>query len=53
VFHTQGAAKRFFVEKVLQQAGLEGAILSEAEQGMLSWSESDPELTLTQDEALA
>ena len=51
MFHTQGDAKRFFVEKALQQARFEKAVLSQAEQRMLSWSESDPELTVTADEA--
>jgi hypothetical protein len=40
---TQTEAKRFFVAKVLAQAGLEGIALSDAEQKMLFWSESDPE----------
>jgi hypothetical protein len=40
---TQSEAKRYFVEKVVQQARSEGVILSDAERGMLSWSESDPE----------
>ena len=51
MFHTQGEAKRFFVEKVLRQASFESATLSEAEQGMLTWSETDPELALTANEA--
>ena len=40
---TQTEAKRFFVERILRQAQLEGLRLSEAEQQMLSWSESDPD----------
>src|SRR5262245_10335756 len=51
MFQTQGAAKRFFGEKVVQQASFDGVALSEAERAMLSWSETDPELALTADEA--
>ena len=40
---TQTEAKRLFVDKVLAQAGLEGIALSDAEQKMLFWSESDPD----------
>jgi hypothetical protein len=47
MFQTQGEAKRFFVQKVIEQAESEGAPLSNEERGMLSWSETDPELTLT------
>ena len=43
--HTQTDAKRFFVEKVLTEAQLEGVTLSKSEQRMLSWSESDPDFT--------
>jgi hypothetical protein len=53
VFQTQGEAKRFFIEKVLQQAASDNVVLSEAEQRMLSWSEADSELTWTADEATA
>ena len=53
MFTTQGEAKRFFVEKVVEQAAFEGVHLSQAERAMLSWSESDPELTLSADEAHA
>ncbi len=42
MFVTQAEAKRFFVERVLAQARAEQLRLSPAEQGMLSWSESDP-----------
>jgi hypothetical protein len=42
---TQADAKRFFVDKVLAQARAEQIRISEAEQGMLSWSESDPSFT--------
>ena len=44
-FATQAAAKRFFVARVLEQATADGVRLSEAEQRMLAWSESDPEFT--------
>jgi hypothetical protein len=40
---TQTEAKRFFVDKVLAQAGAEGMTLSDAERKMLFWSESDPD----------
>jgi hypothetical protein len=42
-FDTQGAAKRFIVAKVIEQAEREGVSLSAAERHMLSWSESDPD----------
>jgi hypothetical protein len=45
MFATQAEAKRFFVERVLAQARAEQLQLSPAEQGMLSWSESDPSFT--------
>jgi hypothetical protein len=45
VIHTQAEAKRFFAERAVQRARDEGVPLSDAERGMLSWSESDPELT--------
>jgi hypothetical protein len=41
--HTQSEAKRFFVEKVIRRARTERVFLSDAERGMLSWSESDPD----------
>jgi hypothetical protein len=41
--HTQAEAKRFFVDKVVQRARTEAVPLSDAERGMLSWSESDPD----------
>lgn len=40
---TQTEAKRFFVDKVLAQARVEGMTLSDAEQKTLFWSESDPD----------
>ena len=45
MFATQAEAKRFFVERVLAKARAEQTRLSPAEQGMLSWSESDPAFT--------
>jgi hypothetical protein len=45
VIHTQTDAKKFFVEKVLTEARHKGVRFSEAEQRMLSWSESDPDFT--------
>jgi hypothetical protein len=39
----QREAKLFFVERVLAQARADGISLTEAEQRMLSWSESDPD----------
>ena len=39
-------AKRFFVDKVVAQAEVEGITLSDAEQKMLFWSESDPEFVV-------
>jgi hypothetical protein len=47
--HTQSEAKRFFVDKVVMQARIDGVSLSEAEREMLSWSESDPELQMDPD----
>ena len=42
-FSTQSAAKRFFIDKIVAQADIEGAPLSTAEREMLAFSESDPE----------
>ena len=47
MFPSQGRAKRFFVEKVIGQAATEGIPLSDAEQRMLSFSESDPEFVVS------
>jgi hypothetical protein len=46
MFNSQGQAKRFFVEKIVAQAVVEGQPLSEAERRMLSFSESDPEFVV-------
>jgi hypothetical protein len=43
---SQSEAKRFFVEKVVAQARAEQVALSDAERGMLSWSESDPDFVV-------
>jgi hypothetical protein len=51
MFETEGDAKRFFVEKILQQAELEKAELTPAERDMLFWSETDPEWTLSPEQA--
>jgi hypothetical protein len=42
-FATQTEAKRFFVERILEQASRDSIFLSGTEQYMLSWSESDPD----------
>jgi hypothetical protein len=47
VFTSQGQAKRFFVEEVTTQAATEDVPLSDAEQRMLSFSESDPEFVVS------
>lgn len=41
MFHTQTEAKRFFADRVIQQAATEDVRLSRAECEMLLWSESD------------
>jgi hypothetical protein len=46
VIESQGQAKRFFVEKIAAQARLERQPLSDDEQWMLSFSESDPEFVV-------
>jgi len=46
MFRTQIEAKRFIVDRVVAQARVEGVTLSDAEQEMLSWSESDPEFVV-------
>jgi hypothetical protein len=43
MFKTQTDAKRFIIDKVLEQAKIEGVNLSEVERYNLSWSESDPD----------
>lgn len=40
---TQTEARQFFVEKIIQQAQREGIALSDDEQRMLLWSESEPD----------
>lgn len=46
MIRTQTEAKRFLVGKVVAQARAEGTPLSSAEERMLSWSESDPDLDI-------
>ena len=46
MFASEGQAKRFFVEKIVAQARREARPLSENEQWMLSFSESDPEFAV-------
>ena len=41
--HTQSEAKRFFADKVIQQARAESVPFSDAKRRILLWSESDPE----------
>jgi hypothetical protein len=48
VFTSQEQAKRFFVDKIVDQAKIDGAALSDAEREMLSFSESDPEFGVHQ-----
>jgi len=43
VFKTQSDAKRFIVEKVIEQAKIDGINLSDAERYNLSWAESYPD----------
>jgi hypothetical protein len=45
VIQSQADAKRFFADKVTQQAAAEAVALTQAERTMLLWSESDPEFT--------
>ncbi len=46
MFGSQGQAKRFFVDRITDQASREGHPLSENERWMLSFSESDPEFVI-------
>jgi hypothetical protein len=43
MFKTQVDARRFFADKVIQRADVEGVPLSEDERQMLFWSESEPD----------
>ena len=43
VFSTQSDARRFFVDKIVEQASLENVDLSEDERHMLLWSETAPD----------
>lgn len=42
-FATETESRQFFVEKIVQQAQLEGISLSDDERQMLLWSESAPD----------
>jgi hypothetical protein len=42
-FHTQSDARRFFIERIIEQAARDGVALTHDEQQMLSWSESAPD----------
>jgi hypothetical protein len=44
---TQTQAKRFFADRVIQQASAEKVSLSDVERQMLFWSEFDPEFNAT------
>jgi hypothetical protein len=46
MFGSQQEAKRFFVEKIVAEAVRQGQPLSNLEQWMLSFSESDPEFVV-------
>jgi hypothetical protein len=46
VFTSQREAKRFFVQKVITRATIEAKPLSETEQKMLNFSESDPDFVV-------
>ena len=43
IFHTQTKARRFFVDRIVQQAHAEQIKLTEDERQMLLWSESAPD----------
>jgi len=43
MFHTQTEARRFFVDRIIQQAHTEQVKLTEDERQMLLWSESAPD----------
>ena len=43
MFHTQSEARRFFVDRIIQQADTEQVELSDDERQMLLWSESAPD----------
>jgi len=43
MFHTQSEARRFFVDRIVQQADTEEVKLSDDERQMLLWSESAPD----------
>jgi hypothetical protein len=43
MIHTPTEARRFFIDKVLAEARRQGIALTDAEQQMLGWSESEPD----------
>jgi hypothetical protein len=49
VFGSQTEARRFFADKVIQRADVEGIPLSDDERRMLFWSESAPESVADKD----
>jgi hypothetical protein len=49
VFGSQTEARRFFADKVIQRAEVEGIPLSDDERRMLFWSESAPESVADKD----
>lgn len=46
MFHSQSEAKRFFIDKVILQARADSEHLSQSEEWMLGFSESDPEFSV-------
>jgi hypothetical protein len=52
-FKTQSDAKRFIVDKVIEQAKVNGVNLSDTERYNLSWSESDPDFKVDYEKAEA
>lgn len=46
MFGSEQEAKRFFVQKIVAEAAQSGRALSESEQWMLSFSETDPEFVV-------
>jgi len=45
-FETQKESKRFFIDKILDQARRSNIVLSDAEQYMLGWSETEKEFVI-------
>ena len=42
-FHSQSDARRFFIDKIVEQARKDGVALTDDERQMLLWSESAPD----------